>query len=140
VLNTQAKFDEADSKHLLPNIIRRVDCKRTIRVCIYASTILDFNNVNLQDFWVGVMGRDKVVECNSIMSGLGPKTDIKGRVAHTLENDWHAGDGTVALLVNHEAGDSSHGVKTTVTISWHLPILYRVSSMSKLSLVSLPGT
>jgi hypothetical protein len=55
------------SKHLFTRIIRRVDLKTAILVYIYASIIFDFKNVDLQHFWIGVVGWDEVVECNSII-------------------------------------------------------------------------
>jgi hypothetical protein len=54
-------------KHLLPSIDRRVDLKTDALLRIYASIIFNFKNVDLRDFWVGVVDWHKVVEGTSIV-------------------------------------------------------------------------
>lgn len=50
------------------------------------------------------------------MRGPSRKPDLTGAVAHTFENNWHATDGTIGLLVNHVAGNISHTLKIAMRI------------------------
>lgn len=36
-------------------------------VCVYTIVVFDLNDVELQDFWIVVVGWDYVVECNTVV-------------------------------------------------------------------------
>lgn len=46
------------SKYLLSNVIFGVDVKRVMLVCVYTIVVFDLNDVELQDFWIAVVGWD----------------------------------------------------------------------------------
>lgn len=51
----------------LPRILCKIYVERHICVCVYAVIIFDLDNINLEDFGVMVIGRDKVVKGNTVI-------------------------------------------------------------------------
>lgn len=51
----------------LPRILGRIYVEIHIFVCEYAVIIFDLDNINLEDFGIMVIGRDKVVKGNTVI-------------------------------------------------------------------------